>query len=232
MKLLKNSIGFEYHYDILDESSHGDNSVETFNGAYDFMLDGTGLTILDVGANVGAFALWAMRRFPYSKIVCYEPIPRLFMVLKDNVDFYGIETNMKAISTEEDLTLCVDYSVPDAAGKDFKLQGANIEQIKVDTVHPKDVGCFDLIKINTEGAEVDIVPNLDLSKTHVVMVESHSDSKRRFIEDFMYSEGFFLRQSRFMISCGAECYQRQNLPSDKFRSLFLDENEIRKAAKV
>ena len=41
--------------------------------------------ILDVGANIGQFALAASCCFPKAKIYCFEPIPSAFMQLKKNI---------------------------------------------------------------------------------------------------------------------------------------------------
>ena len=42
-------------------------------------------TIVDVGANIGIYALWAQRRYRPRAIYCYEASPRTFACLKDNV---------------------------------------------------------------------------------------------------------------------------------------------------
>jgi len=41
-------------------------------------------TIVDVGANIGLFALFCKQIWPNSKILCVEPIPEIFEVLKQN----------------------------------------------------------------------------------------------------------------------------------------------------
>jgi hypothetical protein len=55
-----------------------------FEGEYESHHDATCLDILDIGANVGSFALWAELRWPGSKIRCYEPNPGTFAFLKRN----------------------------------------------------------------------------------------------------------------------------------------------------
>jgi hypothetical protein len=42
-------------------------------------------TILDVGANVGIFTLWAAHFFPEARIHSYEPNPRLIQFLQSNL---------------------------------------------------------------------------------------------------------------------------------------------------
>ncbi len=53
-------------------------------GEYETGYDGTGLDILDVGANVGSFALWSSLRWPGSRVRSYEPHPGTFELLRKN----------------------------------------------------------------------------------------------------------------------------------------------------
>jgi FkbM family methyltransferase len=43
-------------------------------------------TIMDVGANIGIYAIWAHRRYRPSAICCYEASPRTFAFLQDNLE--------------------------------------------------------------------------------------------------------------------------------------------------
>ncbi len=43
-------------------------------------------TIVDVGANIGLYAIWAHRRYRPAAIYCYEASPRTFAFLKDNIE--------------------------------------------------------------------------------------------------------------------------------------------------
>ncbi|MGE3157641.1 MAG: FkbM family methyltransferase [Xanthobacteraceae bacterium] len=42
-------------------------------------------TIMDVGANVGIYSIWAHRRYKAETIYCYEASPRTFGYLEDNI---------------------------------------------------------------------------------------------------------------------------------------------------
>jgi len=66
------------------------------------------LNIVDVGANIGLFALFCKKRWPRSRILCVEPIPEIFRVLQHNLQ-----------SFEKDI-LCVKAGVSDSEGlRDF-----------------------------------------------------------------------------------------------------------------
>ena len=43
-------------------------------------------TIMDIGANIGIYAIWAHRRYRPSAICCYEASPRTFAFLEDNIE--------------------------------------------------------------------------------------------------------------------------------------------------
>src|SRR5688500_13610795 len=47
--------------------------AEVLSGEYESGFSGSGLTVLDIGANVGSFAIWAGMRWPQSTVHCYEP---------------------------------------------------------------------------------------------------------------------------------------------------------------
>ena len=42
-------------------------------------------TIVDIGANVGAAAIWFHHAYPNARIFCYEPSPFVFELLRANV---------------------------------------------------------------------------------------------------------------------------------------------------
>jgi FkbM family methyltransferase len=42
-------------------------------------------TIMDVGANIGVYSIWAHRRYRPRAIYCYEASPRTFTYLEDNI---------------------------------------------------------------------------------------------------------------------------------------------------
>jgi hypothetical protein len=58
---------------------------EVLAGEYESGYSGKNLTALDIGANIGSFAIWAAWRWPNSRIQCYEPHPGRFRMLMKNV---------------------------------------------------------------------------------------------------------------------------------------------------
>ncbi len=78
---------------------------EVLEGEYDAPYFGDGLTIVDVGANVGSFSLWADLRWPRSTIHAYEPNPSTFDMLVRNVGHLpNIRCEQVAVYTSEHAT--------------------------------------------------------------------------------------------------------------------------------
>ena len=142
--------------------------------------------ILDIGANIGAVALALARHYPVARLYAFEPLPENYALLAHNVAAlpqvtalaYGLgartETRVYERSddprnfggggfygSQSDPERCADtlpiVAVPEALGR-----------LGIDGV--------DLIKIDTEGAEHDILtsfPEATLRSTGVIVGELH-----------------------------------------------------------
>jgi FkbM family methyltransferase len=164
-------------------------------GGYDCFLGGVNLSILDIGGNVGAFALWAVTRFPGSCVRSYEPVKEVFDCLMKNTSSYPmIEARHFAVSTSEELTIKVNKDRFHTSGNGFSHASTDdVEERVVPTIHPREiVGEFDIVKVDTEGAEVDIIENMDLSKTSIVMVEIHSRADYERLSKYFEKIGFYV----------------------------------------
>lgn len=148
--------------------------------------------ILDIGANIGITSLWLNRQFPDAKIYSFEPMPDNFAILRKNIA--GIE-NIQAfnyalgnINDELDVFANVDennlggFSIyqrdndTDNLGTQTTAVG-KMRIRKVDEVLAElGIKSIDLLKIDTEGAEYDIltsIPDSYLQNCQWVMGELH-----------------------------------------------------------
>jgi FkbM family methyltransferase len=113
-------------------------------------LDGLGRppTILDLGANVGYFTVFAAVRFPGSRIVAFEPDPA-------NAELMGRTVQQNAVSCEliEAVGTNKDGEVPFVAGG-FTLSRieAGGEPVPSRDVLPR-LAAVDLAKVDIEGGE-------------------------------------------------------------------------------
>jgi FkbM family methyltransferase len=148
------------------------------------------ITVVDVGANVGLFALYMNMAASTHVIHCFEPAPATVKLLRRNLgalnhvrihpfgltDYNGTavmtldptNTGGNSISRSPGEKKCVEVSVHDASAVLDRYGLADI----------------DILKIDTEGSEVPILASLSsrLNSIGIVMLEYHSERDRREID--------------------------------------------------
>jgi len=63
-----------------------DHCKDVLEGCYDIPFEHPHPVILDIGANIGAFAKWARGRWPNALIHCYEPEELNHVMLRRTLD--------------------------------------------------------------------------------------------------------------------------------------------------
>ena len=158
-------------------------------------------TIVDVGANVGTFAVWQALRG--ARVYAFEPNPDCYRRLSKSV-------------VENELTNTIDifnYAIGQTTGSGVMHVPNN--QTALGSVVPRDTPVFgqapvvrltsldlilpalgvehvDLLKIDTEGAEVDVLHGAvrTLRTTKRIIVEYHSPALQRQVAAIFQSHGF------------------------------------------
>jgi FkbM family methyltransferase len=170
-----------------------------FEGEYESGFDGRGLDILDIGANVGAFARWADIRYPGSVIRCFEPNPGTFGMLMTNIaGFTNISATNAALypGVEKRARFFARYDgdgeggLMAYAGDTFTADAMRGGSYEVDVIDPATVPSADLVKIDVEGAEGAILSRLDLSKTCLVLGEFQNGRNRAVMQEVLRDAGF------------------------------------------
>jgi len=54
-------------------------------------------TIVDAGANIGVFSVWAARQLPQARILALEPFPETFAKLRQNLQINQLENRVQSI---------------------------------------------------------------------------------------------------------------------------------------
>jgi FkbM family methyltransferase len=147
--------------------------------------------ILDLGANIGASALYFRERFPDARIVCVEASPRIAEILRRNVaGLDDIEVRHAALARDAG-TITFYESADSWAGSTAEQNGdgravqvaaVTLEQLLRDTN-------ADLVKIDVEGAEFEVLPDctcLDDAATYMGEIHAPPDDPRtrRIVERF------------------------------------------------
>jgi FkbM family methyltransferase len=121
-------------------------------------------TIVDVGANVGSFAVYAAQSCPEARIFCYEPEQRNFSLLRQNLHINGLEGRVAAFqcavaSRNGSRKLAVSVSQLNAF--DDLRDGASHQVVGCRTLRDirteHGLHTLDLLKMNCEGAEYEIL---------------------------------------------------------------------------
>ena len=151
-------------------------------------------TVLDIGANVGVTALYFSQMFPNARIYAFEPVAENFAVLQKNIAscarIRGCNFGLGAADAELEMFASDNPSnfggfSLHAAGSDTsrKLRirvrhaASALKELSVDKV--------DVIKIDTEGAEYDILTSLPqeiLSRAKYIVGELHGNKDFALLE--------------------------------------------------
>jgi FkbM family methyltransferase len=176
----------------LDLNAHVDRNI-FFNGGVDIPLHNFIVnnskdirTFVDIGANSGYFSLLLAQNNKVANIFAFEPVPHTFKKFKSSVDinkFVNINVLQQCVGDKDgEIDFYISHS-SDVSGCKITEFHSNSKKIKVkintfDTI-VKTVGIkeIDLIKIDTEGAELGILNNAinSLNEFRPVMVIEFSN---------------------------------------------------------
>lgn len=159
---------------------------------YDFgsLPDLKAPVVLDIGANVGAFA-WAVtqRRYKDARVICYEPHPNTYDLLQDNArnllaaGAVSIETHGAAVVHPRKSETVRLYEGKNASTEASIRDDVRWPHVSQDLERWHDVPCIDadalppcdLMKVDTEGSEVEILTGYKhLAEVKVLLVECHA----------------------------------------------------------
>ena len=158
-------------------------------------------TIVDVGAHVGSFTVWAAMRSPRARILAIEPNPETFAFLEQNVRDNGLQERVVAVnaavgpqSGAGTLEL-VEHSL----GTRIARAGDGKVKVRIQTIPSLLVEAgltdVDLLKMDCEGMEYDVLGTLSpgqLSRFGVIACEYHPEPGHNVneLDDLLNASGF------------------------------------------
>ena len=179
-------------------------------------------TIINVGANVGLFSLYMKMNYPDSKIFAFEPVPSTFELLKLNtLNLADINIFPFALFDEEKIET-IQLHVDNSGANTIKVQDqykshfeSNVEILlkKAGKVLSElNINKIDILKIDTEGCEVEILESLQsfLPETDYVLVQYHSEADQRKI-DSLFENFKVFSSNAITINCGQVKYINSKL---------------------
>ncbi len=157
-------------------------------------------TIVDVGANVGSFAVYAAQSSPGARIFCYEPEEENFLRLTKNLSINGLEGRVTAFQSAVGSSIGprkLTLRVSQCNAFDDLRDGASYQVVACTTLQDirreHNLETLDLLKMNCEGAEYEIlgacsradydgILNIRLEYHNLDAVSRNGESLRRHLE--------------------------------------------------
>ena len=144
-----------------------------------------GDTVIDIGGNIGLFAIYAAVRKPHTKVYSFEPFPsnaRFFLQNIQQNNLSRIKLYEKAVTGKKgnrflnvsDSWVSHSLSPEKEDGKGIEVGGITLNEILEETKK------CDLLKIDCEGSEYEIfysTSHEDLQKIHRVVCEYHNNKE-------------------------------------------------------
>lgn len=164
--------------------------VENFSqqNQHDYFLDtkiSNQANIIDVGANIGAFSIFAAINYPESKIYCFEPDYQNYQKLVKNLNLNKIKNvrtfNIAIGKKEGKIKLYSDSNgnFGTIGSSTIKVSPTSVEincEILNDVLVENRIGTCDLLKLDCEGAEYDIIFSLNqdsIKRIKYIVLEYH-----------------------------------------------------------
>jgi len=132
--------------------------------------------VLEVGAGIGVTGIEVARIVGQENVLSYEASPGLEWLIKKNHDLNGLHPQviMKGV-TKNGGSIIFYLNDSDLSGGQFPLEGSR--EIKIDSVPLKQaIAEFDpsVVVMDAEGAEIELLPEIDLKNIRAVVVELHT----------------------------------------------------------
>merc|ERR1719373_10218 len=144
--------------------------------------------IVDVGANIGLFAIAACKRFPQARILSFEPHPGNYRLLNYNIRAAGcdrnVETYNKGISKDaRRMRLFWHDSIGTSAYRGPTFWNPDPPTLHMESITPealwKLVGeqtVISFMKVDCEGCEYEVVPKIPFWRVEKMYCEVHLET--------------------------------------------------------
>jgi FkbM family methyltransferase len=170
-------------------------------------LHGGGPVVVDVGANVGVFSLWAARCLGAARIVAVEPSPRMARALLANLERNHVEhvtvlevalggQRREAVLYRRGAEVMDTLFQRDNYGSHFEPTGTVKIVTLEDVFTDLEIDHCDLLKLDCEGAEYEILfgaSDTALAKVRHIAAEYHvglNEYEPTSVQRFLEGRGF------------------------------------------
>lgn len=184
-----------------------------FKGEYDVPVNLPKPRILDIGANLGAFSIWASHRWPGCQIYAYEPNDQIFDILQRNI----------AVNTSGNVVL-IKEAIGNPGPRMFYQGNHNCGEAGLYTKSNKPgyelmVSCptslpeANVLKMDTEGCEVEILEPLlkQGRKFDVIMYEYHRENDMVTLANLLEKDYNLVKAEIHAPGRGTMCYMSNDI---------------------
>lgn len=170
-------------------------------------------TVLDLGANIGAFAAFAMDRWPGAKVTCFEPHPANVRVLRENMAGLLVNVDDRVVLGGPTIgSYAVMTEGRNLACSTFQDTGVRGDSAICRTIHAELLGSCDVLKVDIEGAELEVLRHYKhLAGCSAVLVEVHYTAEREEIGRILTGAGLVLYHEK---QPGAGCWVQRWLSKE------------------
>lgn len=138
-----------------------------------------GMTVMDIGANVGVYALRFARKVgPNGKVYAFEPVPEIFTRLQENITLNNTSNIIPVPIALSDRSGKAKMSVAEGLSSLFHHLTNQFVEVRLMTldefISEHQIDRVDAIKLDVEGAELQVIRGADQTIRHfkpVMMVE-------------------------------------------------------------
>jgi len=190
--VLRNGIRFATRFERNEPGTIDDIFIRGDYDAYKAAVPVNG-TVIDIGANIGAFSVAVAVGVPGVRVFSYEPAPDTFMMLQKNIALNHLGDRAKAFNVavageNGERVLSEDPSNSGLASLVFGRDNGTIKSglvshtVKTTTLadifHENNINRCDFLKMDCEGAEFEIIektPDAVIAKIGAIGMEYHGD---------------------------------------------------------
>ncbi len=181
---------------------------EVFGGQYS-LPSGTKLsgvpTVLDIGANCGAFAIWARMTWQGCTVISYEPQPDVYAHLSKNLGQIPNTTAINAAVGDSSSPFLFRGNHSRLCSSQYMDREQSAEKISITVVEPRELPQADIVKIDAEGAEGYIIENLPFIPAALIL-EWHGAINRHRVEKALEGRMELCGAKLLSLDTGIYCY--------------------------
>jgi FkbM family methyltransferase len=229
-----NYIGFAHPTRIYELRTglriYTDEAIDAATIAVIFIKDDYGAVardsvVIDIGANIGVFALYAAHTASGSTVYAYEPMPQTFSLLQKNIAENSLHNRIHAFPLGVAAqTGTRDFHLTDGSPFNslYEQSRSNGSKVTITTttlaaiLHDNQLEKVDLLKIDCEGAEFEILyatPASVFEKITELRLEYHDhdgpNANHEALQQFMKTMGYRLTYFRADAGrCGHQWFVR------------------------